>query len=639
MTDSTPISKLAAILAADVVGFSLKMGENEYLTLKNLKACRAIVDSAIKNNQGRIFTTAGDSVIAEFASPVNAIVAAVEFQKNIMARNAACAEEDQMQFRVGLNLGDVIVEGDNLYGDGVNVAARIESSAEAGGIHMSAKFYEEVRRKLDLSFESLGDQYLKNISEPISTYKVNLGVEGTKVAKSQPSTASSGAKKEQSLLAKLFGTPLKKGISASVAVAILAVGGYWGVQQGGKPSVNPLSIAVLPFANLTGDPAQAYVADGLTNRVTSDLARIKDAVVMDAGIAMKYKDKAGGIQLIASELGVRFVLQGDVQKNANKVQINAKLTDASSNKQLWLESFEGDMSDLFSLQDKVTQRIRASLGPQMVIVAASDSEKRKTNPQASDLILRSRALSFKGNDAASLEQRIELSKQVLKLEPNNLDAMSGMATLLALLAPRSPEQELRKSRFNESRALALKVIEIDPKNSQAYYALTFYDRENDNLLGARQNQEKYLELTPNTRNVLLYTNVLTQYGETTKALEILTRNYKIHSSFPSDSTLFTIGRTHLILGQTDIAIDYLSKAIKINSKTPATWASLAVAHTIKGETDQAAAAVAEVKKLNPKATSASLNYSFRPLSASVPAYKAWYEKTYMPAYRKAGLTE
>ena len=504
---------------------------------------------------------------------------------------------------------------------------------------MSAKFYEEVRRKLDLSFESLGDQQLKNISEPISTYRVNLGVEGTKTAKTQPSTANSGFKREPGLLAKLFGTTLKKGISASIAVAVLAVGGYWGIQQGSKPSVNPLSIAVLPFANLTGDPAQAYVADGLTNRVTSDLARIKDAVVMDAGIAMKYKDKAGGIQLIASELGVRFVLQGDVQKNANKVQINAKLTDASSNKQLWLESFEGDMSDLFSLQDKVTQRIRASLGPQMVIVAASDSEKRKTNPQASDLILRSRALSFKGNDAASLEQRIELSKQVLKLEPNNLDAMSGMATLLALLAPRSPEQELRKSRFNESRALALKVIEIDPKNSQAYYALTFYDRENDNLLGARQNQEKYLELTPNTRNVLLYTNVLTQYGETTKALEILTRNYKIHSSFPSDSTLFTLGRTHLILGQTDIAIDYLSKAIKINSKTPATWASLAVAHTIKGETDQAAAAVAEVKKLNPKATSASLNYSFRPLSASVPAYKAWYEKTYMPAYRKAGLTE
>jgi TolB-like protein/Tfp pilus assembly protein PilF len=554
-----------------------------------------------------------------------------------MARNAACAEEDQMQFRVGLNLGDVIVEGDNLYGDGVNVAARIESSAEAGGIHMSAKFYEEVRRKLDLSFESLGDQQLKNISEPISTYRVNLGVEGTKAAKSQPSTASSSDKKELSLLAKLFGTPLKKGISASVAVAVLGLGGYWGVQQGSKPSVNPLSIAVLPFANLSGDAA--YVADGMTSRVTSDLARIQDAVVTDAGRAMSYKDKTAIVQQVGKELGVRFILQGDVQRSADKILINAKLTDASSNKQLWSESFEGNMSDLFSLQDKVTQRIRASLGPQMLIVAASESEKRKTNTQASELLLRASALVFKGNDPANLEQRIDLFRQVLKLEPNNLDAMSRMSTALAQLAPRSPEQELRKSRFNESRALALKVIEIDPKNSRAYYALTFYDRENDNLLGARQNQEKFLELSPNTRDVVLYTNVLTQYGETTKAIEILTRNYKIHSSFPSDSTLFTLGRTHLVLGQTDVAIDYLSKAIKINSKTPATWASLAVAHTMKGETDQAAAAVAEVKKLNPKATGASLNYSIRPLSASVPAYKAWYEKTYMPAYRKAGLIE
>ena len=199
---------------------------------------------------------------------------------------------------------------------------------------MSAKFYEEVRRKLDLSFESLGNQQLKNISEPISTYRVNLGVEGTKTAKSQPSTASASAKKEPSLLAKIFGTPLKKGISVSVVVVVLSLGGYWGVQQGAKPSVNPLSIAVLPFINLTGDPAQSYVADGMTSRVTTDLSRIRDAFVLDAGIAMKYKDKAGGIQLIASELGVRFVLQGDVQKNANKVQINAKLTDASSNKQL-----------------------------------------------------------------------------------------------------------------------------------------------------------------------------------------------------------------------------------------------------------------------------------------------------------------
>jgi adenylate cyclase len=544
-----------------------------------------------------------------------------------------------MQFRVGLNLGDVIVEGDNLYGDGVNVAARIESCAEAGGIHMSAKFYEEVRRKLDLSFESLGDQQLKNISEPITTYRVNLGVEGTKTAKSQPSTPSSGAKKEPSLLAKLFGTPLKKGISASVAVVVLAVGGYWGIQQGSKPSVNPLSIAVLPFTNLTGDPAQSYVADGMTAKVTTDLSRIRDTVVMDAGIAMRYKDKAQEIQQIASELGVRFVLQGDVQKNSDKVQINAKLTDASSNKQLWSESFEGNMSDLFSLQDKVTNRISGSLGPQMLIVAASESEKRKSSPQASELILRARALAFKGNDAANFEQRIDLLRQALKLEPNNLDAMSGLSLSLGLFAPRAPEQDLRKSRSNESQSLALKVKEIDRNNREIYMSLALYDRENDNLLGARQNMETWLELNPNARNISTYGNILLLNGEATKALEILSKIHRITSQFPSDTTLSALGRLHLVLGQTDLAIDYFLKATQVNSKVPVYWVCLAVAHTIKGETDQAAAAVAEVKKLNPKATSASLNYSFRPLSASVPAYKAWYEKTYMPAYRKAGLTE
>ena len=637
MTDTTPRRKLAAILAADVVGFSLKMGENEDRTLKNLKACRSITDESITTHHGRIFTTAGDSVIAEFASPVDAIVAAVEFQKSIMARNAACQEEDQMQFRVGLNLGDVIVEGDNLYGDGVNVAARIESSAEAGGIHMSAKFYEEVRRKLDLSFESLGDQQLKNISEPISTYRVNLEVEGTKTAKSQPSAGSPSAKKEPSLLAKLFGTPLKKGISASVAVAVLGLGGYWGVQQSSKPSINPLSIAVLPFANLSGDAA--YVADGMTSRVTSDLARIQDAAVVDEARAVKYKDKPTPVQQVGKELGVRFILQGDVQRSADKILINAKLTDASSNKQLWSESFEGDMSDLFSLQDKVTNRISGSLGPQMLIVAASESEseKRKTNPQASDLILRSRALVFKGNDPATLEQRIDLLRQALKLEPNNLDAMSGLSLSLALFAPRAPEQDLRKSRSNESQSLALKVKEIDRNNREIYMSLALNDRENDNLLGARQNMETWLELNPNARNISTYGNILLLNGEATKALETVSKIHRIYSKFPSDTTLSALGRLHLILGQTDLAIDYFLKATQVNSKVPVYWACLAVAHTIKGETDQAAAAVAEVKKLNPNADSANLNFIFKPLSASPPSYKEWYEKTYLPAYRKAGL--
>ena len=598
MTDSTPISKLAAILAADVVGFSLKMGENEYLTLKNLKACRAIVDSAIKNNQGRIFTTAGDSVIAEFASPVNAIVAAVEFQKNIMARNASCAEEDQMQFRVGLNLGDVIVEGDNLYGDGVNVAARIESSAEAGGIHMSAKFYEEVRRKLDLSFESLGDQQLKNISEPISTYRVNLGVEGTKTAKSQPSTASASAKKEPSLLAKLFGTTLKKVIIASVVVAVLAMGGYWEIQQVSKPSVNPLSIAVLPFANLSGDAA--YVADGMTSRVTSDLARIQDAVVVDEARAVKYKDKPTPVQQVGKELGVRFILQGDVQRSADKVLINAKLTDTSSNKQLWSDSFEGEMSNLFALQNQVTTRISGSLGNRMVVIAASESESRKANPQAADLILRARAETLKGNRLDSLNKRDHLLRQALVQEPNNVAAMSSLSLTLVMLAPRAIEQNLRKSRFEEAYELALKVKEIDPNDRLIYLCLGTYFREKGDLASAISSMEKHVQLN-NNKPHLNHANLLMQSGEPKRAQEMYKQILNSDPLNASSTLLNVYGRSYFFLGDVDTAIQYHLKSNQVNSKEATNWASLAVAYTAKGETEKAALAVAEVKKLNPNA--------------------------------------
>jgi TolB-like protein/Flp pilus assembly protein TadD len=576
-------------------------------------------------------------VIAEFASPVNAIVAAVEFQKNIMARNAACAEEDQMQFRVGLNLGDVIVEGDNLYGDGVNVAARIESSAEAGGIHMSAKFYEEVRRKLDLSFESLGDQQLKNISEPISTYRVNLGVEGTKAAKSQSGTPSSGAKKEPSLLAKLFGTPLKKGISASVAVVVLAVGGYWGVQQSSKPSINPLSIAVLPFTNLTGDPAQSYVADGLTNRVTSDLARIQDAVVVDEARAVKYKDKPTPALQVGKELGVRFILQGDVQRSADKILINAKLTDASSNKQLWSDSFEGEMSNLFALQNQVTTRISASLGKRMVILAASESESRKANPQAADLILRARAESG-SSSLDSLNKMDRLLRQALVQEPNNVVAMSSLSYTLVMLAPRGIEQNLRKSRFEEGYELALKVKEIDPNDRTVYMTLGMYFREKDDLASAISSMEKFIQVN-NNKPHLVHANLLMQSGEPKRAQEIYKQIINSDPLNPSEILLNTYGRSYFFLGDVDTAIQYYLKANQVNSKVTSNWANLAVAYTAKGETEKAALAVAEVKKLNPNANLSTNTFVFKPMSASPQSYKDWYEKKYLPLYRKAGLPE
>ena len=242
MSENRPRRKLAAILAADVVGFSKKMGKNEDRTLLNLKSCRAITDESIENHHGRIFGSAGDSIIAEFASPVDAILAAVEFQRNLRDRNNELEPSDQMQFRVGLNLGDVIVEGDNLYGDGVNVAARLESLAEPGGISVSGKIHDEVRRKLDLSFESSGSQEMKNIEEPVPTFKVELA----SASKVLEAFAVPIAMKTQ---------PTPQAESTTEASA---------ATEAKMPA-----IAVLPFENMSGDPEQEYFVDGITEDIIS----------------------------------------------------------------------------------------------------------------------------------------------------------------------------------------------------------------------------------------------------------------------------------------------------------------------------------------------------------------------------------
>jgi TolB-like protein len=466
---------------------------------------------------------------------------------------------------------------------------------------------------------------------------VNLGVEGTKAAKSQPSTASASANKESSLLAKLFGTPLKKGISASVVVAVIGLGGYWGIQQGSKPSVNPLSIAVLPFTNLTGDPAQAYVADGMTGRVTSDLARIQNAVVVDEARAVKYKDKPTPAQQVGKELGVRFILQGDVQRSADKILINAKLTDASSNKQLWSDRFEGEMSNLFALQNQVTTRISESLGNQMVVVAASESESRKANPQAADFILRARAEFLKGNSIDSLNKRVHLLRQALAQEPKNVAAMSMLSYNLALLAPRVIEQNLRKPLFEEAYELALKVKEIDLNDRTIYLTLGLCFREKDDLASAISNLEKHVQI--NNKPQLLHANLLMQNGEAKRAQEMYKQLTNLDPLNAPSTLLNSYGRLYLFLGDVDTATQYFLKSSQVNSKEADNWASLAVAYTVKGETEKAALAVAEVKKLNPNANLSTNAFVFKPMSASPQSYKDWFEKKYLPLYRKAGLPE
>ena len=364
MSENKPRRKLAAILAADVVGFSKMMGKNEDRTLKNLKACRTITDESIVSNHGRIFGSAGDSIIAEFASPVDAIVAATEFQRSLKQRNQEVDEEHQMKFRVGLNLGDVIIEDENLYGDGVNVAARLEALAEPGGISLSGKFHDEVCRKLDMSFISTGEQEMKNIHNPVLTYKVEL------------SHLPELSKKDTSQIKEPeVSEPIEEGNS------------------------KPPAIAVLPFTNMSGDPEQEYFADGITEDIITNYLCGKHSL-SSPETPVSHSKKTTNLKETAKQLSVKYIVEGSVRKGGNKVRITAQLIDASEDHHLWSKKWDRSIDDIFEVQDEVSSSIAALVAPAVKSVEETRiTKKPTTNISAWDYYLR--ALSLYNNKESS----------------------------------------------------------------------------------------------------------------------------------------------------------------------------------------------------------------------------------------------
>jgi len=349
MAESVSRRKLAAILAADVVGFSKMMGENEDRTLNNLKICRAITDESIETYHGRVFGSAGDSLIAEFASPVDCIVAAVEFQKNLRDRNKEVPPEDQMQFRVGLNLGDVIVEGENLYGDGVNVAARLEPFAEPGGICVSGKFHDEVRRKLDLGFVSSGPQEMKNIEEPVHTFMVEIG--------------------SSSKVLETFAVPPPSESTPEAAPSLAST-------EGKVPA-----IAVLPFTNMGGDPEQEYFADGISEDIITNLSLWRTFPVISRNSSFTYRGKSHNLKQIAQELGARYIVEGSVRKGGNRVRITAQLIDTDEDHHLWSERWDRTLEDIFDVQDEVSEAIARRVAPSVT----GHEQKRLTRKRPENL--------------------------------------------------------------------------------------------------------------------------------------------------------------------------------------------------------------------------------------------------------------
>jgi TolB-like protein/DNA-binding winged helix-turn-helix (wHTH) protein/tetratricopeptide (TPR) repeat protein len=439
---------------------------------------------------------------------------------------------------------------------------------------------------------------------------------------------------------------------AAAVIAAAGVGVWWQAtrtatgssaegelaQQEANP--DPLSIAVLPFANLTGDPAQAYLADGLTAGLTTELARIRGAFIVSVPSARADRDRWTTARQIGRELGARFLLNGSVQRRGGAIRVDAQLTDAASNAQLWAEHFDSGESGFMAFGDRVTTLIGNSVGRQMVVAAARASELRNGDPRAVDLMLRASVLNLKPFSLDRLSETESLYRRVVEMEPNHTGAMAGLANSLVLQADHYGyvmDGATRENKYAEGRDIAMKAKQLDPDNPGVYVALMVHAISHDDYAGAKSAAETRLALEPN--NPVAYNNLALMFlkgGEPQKAIDLETRGMALDPKNPRDGFFLTLGRAYFMLGDNDAAIEWSLKSLEKNPAYPQAYASLAMAYAAKQDADKARAAVAELHRIDPQF---KLSASQKPGSSTPAQYRQYWEKKFLPAWRKAGLPE
>jgi TolB-like protein/class 3 adenylate cyclase/lipoprotein NlpI len=424
--------KLAVILAADAVGYTRLMREAEEPTLETLTEYRVIIDGLIARHEGRIFGTAGDSVMSEFDSAVEAIRCAVAIQEELAARNTELADERKLRFRIGIHVGDVMARDDDLFGDGVNVAARLEGLAEPGGVCVSGSVFEQIKHKLSLGFEDIGPQAVKNVAEPVPAFRIVPGQ--VSVAETVTPASTPGVAARWRLPA------IAAGVVAIIAVTGVAIWDAY-LRPAPPPKVSapeeapaPVlpdkpSIAVLPFANMGGDPEQEYFSDGITDDLITDLSKISGLFVIARNSVFTYKGRAVQVQQVAKELGVRYVLEGSVRRAEGKVRINAQLVDASTGGHLWAERYDRDYREIFALQDEITGNIVSALALELTAGEGERVSRRDTdNVLAYDAFLQGwdHYLRFTREDHA---KALPYFEKAVELDPNYGRAYAALARL------------------------------------------------------------------------------------------------------------------------------------------------------------------------------------------------------------------
>jgi TolB-like protein/class 3 adenylate cyclase/Tfp pilus assembly protein PilF len=620
--------KLAAIFAADVAEYSRLMGADELGTLRRLQAYQAILENLVAVHHGRVFNTAGDSVVADFASAVDAVECALAVQRAIAEENADRPHEEQMRFRIGVHVGDVIVEGSNLYGDSVNIAARLEALAEPGGVCLSSVVRDQIGSRLPVAFTTLGEQRVKNIAEPVRAFRLD-GSPGL-----GPALTAAASRRPRRRLAL--------GALALAVLALIAVGSAWWLRSGplaaynGQPFAAPrLSMVVLPFANLSNDPQQEYFADGVTDDLTTDLSRIEDSVVIARNTAFTYKGKEVDARKIGRELGVRYVVEGSVQRSGNEARVNVQLVDATTGAQLWAERFDRDVGDLFALQNEITARVARALQSQLAIAEAA---RPTAHPDALDFILRGRAEVTKPIARETYDEAVRDFETALAFDPRSADAQAWLAAVLVVRVLDElsdfPDLDLRRAEDLDARAIA-----AAPNSAIAHYVRGQVLRAQSRCGEAIP--EYQIAIALDRSRAPAYAHVgwcKFLSGTLDGAIPYIEQAIHLSPHEPGIAAWYgRIGVMELLQGNVDDALASLGRARSENARLPFVHAYLAAAYATKGDLKRAGTELAAAQRLG--TGYASLAAVKKSIWYDNPKIRALAEANYFPALRRAGLTE
>lgn len=577
--------RLAAILAADVVGYSRLMELDEAGTLATLKAVRVeLIDPKVSEYSGRIVNTTGDGILIEFPSAVDAVEHAVDIQQALAHRNIGVSELQQFQLRIGINIGDVIIDDGDIFGDGVNVAARLEGLAEPGGISVSGMVYESVRNRLDVVFDDLGEQALKNIANPVRIFRV--------VAAAKEDALGSSIESEA-----MFRRP---------------------------------AVAVLPFENMSGDPEQEYFADGLTEDIITALALWRSFPVIARNSTFAYKGKSPDIRQVGEELGARYVIEGSVRKTGNRVRVTAQLINAENGHHVWAERYDRDLEDIFALQDELTGKIAATIAPELERI-----EYRRTagvklhNLNAWECVTRGNSCLHEFTENGFVRGR-ELFERAVEFDPNYSMAMIGIAWshIWDLTFAYSNDRDESVAKALEA---ARRAVDADPSESEAHHLMGIALLWGCNHESAILELDRAINLNPNNSSAqVTLGNLLTLVGRPDDGIPHMERGFQLNPQHPRNHIWFTfMARAHLTARRYEEAAKWARDAVQWKGDAPLPHLILSASLGHLGQSDDARRALEMCERIRPGYMMGTDNWQ--------PYKNAEDEQHLFDGLRKAGL--